>query len=112
MDFLEEIAAGPMQRDDNKGGKTMRITKRQLRRIIREEKARILKESLGNVHDVVVSVDGTERDYASYTYYGIGTIENAVDGDLLNPQDLRRLADAIERDMSAEPGQQISLEID
>ena len=90
----------------------MKITKNQLRRIIREAKTRILKESLGNVHDVAVSVDGTERDYASYTYYGIGTIENAVDGDLLNPQDLRRLADAIERDMSAEPGQQISLEID
>ena len=30
-----------MQRDDNKGGKTMRITKRQLRRIIKEELSRM-----------------------------------------------------------------------
>ena len=34
-----------MQRDDNKGGKTVRITKRQLRRIIREEKKKILAEN-------------------------------------------------------------------
>lgn len=90
----------------------MKITKRQLRRIIREEKARILKESLGNVHDVTIDIDGTPRDYASYTYYGLGMDQSGIDGDLLNPQDLRRLADAIERDMSAQPGQQISLEID
>ena len=30
-----------MQRDDNKGGKTMRITKRRLRRIIKEELSRM-----------------------------------------------------------------------
>ena len=30
-----------MQRDDNEGGKTMRITKRQLRRIIKEEISRV-----------------------------------------------------------------------
>ena len=33
-----------MQRDDNKGGKTMKITKRQLRRIIKEEKAKLVSE--------------------------------------------------------------------
>ena len=36
-----------MQCDDNKGGKTMKITKRQLRRIIKEEinKMRIISEA-------------------------------------------------------------------
>ena len=36
-----------MQRDDNKGGKTMKITKRQLRRIIKEEisKMRLISEA-------------------------------------------------------------------
>ena len=90
----------------------MKITKRQLRRIIREEKARILRESLDRVHRVVVNVDGTERSGASFTYYGVGKLQDVVDGQILNPQDLRRLADKIERDMSAQPGAEIVLDID
>lgn len=91
----------------------MKVTKRQLRRIIREEKARILREArLDDVHNVVVNVDGTERGGASFTYYGVGQLQDVVDGQILNPQDLRRLADKIERDMSAQPGAEIVLDID
>lgn len=38
-----------MQRDDNKGGKTMKITRRQLRRIIKEEisRMRLISEAEG-----------------------------------------------------------------
>ena len=91
----------------------MKITKRRLRRIIREEKARILREArLDDVHNVVVNVDGTGRGGASFTYYGVGQLQDVVDGQILNPQDLRRLADKIERDMSAQPGAEIVLDID
>ena len=91
----------------------MKITKRQLRRIIREEKARILKEArLDDVHNVIVNVDGTERSGASFTYYGVGQLQDVVDGQILNPQDLRRLADKIEMDMAAQPGAEIVLDID
>ena len=47
MDFLEEIAAGPMQCEILKRGGKVKITKNQLRRIIREEKARLVKEQRG-----------------------------------------------------------------
>ena len=69
--------------------KMMKITKNQLRRIIKEEKAKLLSEGL-DPYDINAN-QGTEF-MLSDEY---GTFD--VTGDLLNPADLRRLADTLEQ---------------
>ena len=67
----------------------MKITKRQLRRIIREEKANLLREAF--------DPDDIQANMGTGFFLGdeVGNIE--VDGDLLEPADLRRLADTLEK---------------
>ena len=67
----------------------MKITKRQLRRIIKEEKAKLLREAF-DPNDINASA-GTSFLLADEA----GNLE--VDGDLLDPVALRQLADALEQ---------------
>ena len=67
----------------------MKITKRQLRRIIKEEKAKLLREGL-DPYGINANM-GTE--FMLTDEYG--TFD--VSGDLLNPADLRQLADTLEK---------------
>ena len=65
----------------------MKITKRQLRRIIREEKQKILREGI-SAADIDVN-DGTR--------FALVVDEEAeAIGDFLNPDDLRALAKVLE----------------
>ena len=68
----------------------MKITKRQLRRIIKEEKAKLLREGLDPYEDINAN-QGTEFFLSDEN----GTFE--ASGDLLNPADLRQLADTLEK---------------
>ena len=67
----------------------MKITKNQLRRIIREEKTKLLREGL-DPYDIDAN-SGTEFMLTD----SVGSFD--VTGDLLNPEDLRRLADTLEK---------------
>ena len=67
----------------------MKITKKQLRRIIKEEKAKLLSEGL-DPYDINAN-QGTEFMLSD----SVGSFD--VSGDLLNPDDLRRLADTLEK---------------
>lgn len=67
----------------------MKITKKQLRQIIKEEKAKLLSEAL-DPHDINAN-QGTEFMLTD----SVGSFD--VSGDLLNPDDLRRLADTLEK---------------
>ena len=67
----------------------MKITKRQLRRIIKEEKAKLLREAF-HPNDINASA-GTSFLLADAS----GNLE--VDGDLLDPESLRHLADMLEQ---------------
>ena len=67
----------------------MRITKRQLRRIIREEKRKVLREAY-DPNDINANM-GTE-----FMLYDEGG-DLDVGGDLLDPAALRQLADALEQ---------------
>ena len=67
----------------------MKITKRQLKRIIREEKAKLLREAF-DPNDINANM-GTSFYLADES----GTLD--VSGDLLDPAALRRLADTLEK---------------
>lgn len=77
------------QNESQKKGKTMKISKRQLKRIIKEEKAKLLKEAF-DPNDINANM-GT----SFFLGDAAGNLE--VDGDLLDPAALRRLADALEQ---------------
>ena len=64
----------------------MKITKRQLRRIIREEKARLTEMFDTN------NIDMRATDFSLYDAHG----DLNVRGDLRDPEALRALADAFE----------------
>jgi len=72
----------------------MKITKRQLRRIIKEEKARLLREAYGSLADSPPSMDSKTADAAQLlqtAYYnlddltaGSGLADDVVDDVLMN----------------------------
>ena len=84
----------------------MKITKRQLRRIIREEKAKVLREGL-DPYDINANM-GTEFFLSDEN----GTFD--ASGDLLNPADLRQLADTLEKLFSGaiQPDGMVGFDID
>ena len=65
----------------------MKITKRQLRRIIREEKQKLLREAFS-----AADIDANQGTRFGLVVDG----EGEVIGDLLNPEDLRALAKVLE----------------
>lgn len=67
----------------------MKVTKNQLRRIIREEKAKLLREGL-DPYDI-----NTNMGTSFMLTDSVGSFD--VSGDLLNPADLRRLADTLDK---------------
>ncbi len=81
----------------------MKITKRQLRRIIREEKAR-LNEAF-DVNDI----DMRATDFSLYDEAG----DLDVEGDLRDPVALRALADALEGLLSGQimPNGRVALDL-
>ena len=93
----------------------MKITKRQLRRIIKEEKARVLNESI--TEDDIDAMGGVDFSLTD------GDMMN-VDGSLLDPAALRRLAEVLEalytgrpvphqeEEMVVEPGAYIVFDVD
>ena len=84
----------------------MKITKRQLRRIIKEEKAKLLREGL-DPYDINANM-GTEFFLSDEN----GTFD--ASGDLLNPADLRQLADTLEKLFSGaiQPDGMVGFDID
>ena len=84
----------------------MKITKRQLRRIIKEEKAKLLREAF-DPYDIQANM-GT----GFFLGDEVGNIE--VSGDLLEPADLRRLADTLEKLFSGalKPDGMVGFDID
>ena len=84
----------------------MKITKRQLRQIIKEEKAKILREGL-DPYDINANM-GTEFFLSDEN----GTFD--ASGDLLNPADLRQLADTLEKLFSGaiQPDGMVGFDID
>ena len=87
-------------------GRKMKITKRQLRRIIKEEKAKLLREGL-DPYDINANM-GTEFFLSDEN----GTFD--ASGDLLNPADLRQLADTLEKLFSGaiQPDGMVGFDID
>ena len=88
----------------------MRVTRRQLRRIIREEKAKVLTESLqGKVDanqgmDVNISVTGP----GGYD----GEILDEMQGSLFNPADLLKMADFLDAAQKNPGAELIVYEVD
>ena len=72
----------------------MKITKRQLRRIIKEEKAKLLREAF--------DVNNINANMGTSFFLGDESGKLEVDGDLLDPVALRRLADALEQLLSGQ----------
>jgi hypothetical protein len=67
----------------------MKITKRQLRRIIKEEKAKVLSE--------VMTPDSISTNMGTGFYLADESGELDLDGDLLDPAALRQLATTLEQ---------------
>ena len=94
---------------------TVKITKNQLKRIIKEEKARVLSESM--TEDDIDAMGGVDFSLTD------GDMMN-VDGSLLDPAALRRLAEVLEalytgrpvphqeEEMVVEPGAYIVFDVD
>jgi len=72
----------------------MKITKRQLRRIIKEEKSKLLREAF--------DVNNINANMGTSFFLGDEAGNLEVDGDLLDPVALRRLADALEQLLSGQ----------
>jgi len=67
----------------------MKITKRQLKRIIKEEKAKLLREAF--------DPNNINANMGTSFFLGDEAGNLEVDGDLLDPAALRRLADTLEQ---------------
>ena len=72
----------------------MKITKKQLRRIIKEEKAKLLREAF--------DVNNINANMGTSFFLGDEGGNLEVDGDLLDPAALRQLADALEQLLSGQ----------
>ena len=74
----------------------MKITKRQLRRIIKEEKQRFLNEAFDPSQVVVGKAPRAQTNSVRFSLTDeTGSVE--VNGDLLNADDVIKLADTLER---------------
>ena len=82
----------------------MKITKRQIRRIIKEERAKLLREAF-DVNDI----DMRATDFSLYDEAG----DLDVEGDLRDPVALRALADALEGLLSGQimPNGRVALDL-
>tara|TARA_R100000808_G_C2114599_1_gene127651 strand:- start:511 stop:813 length:303 start_codon:yes stop_codon:yes gene_type:complete len=83
----------------------MKITKRQLRRIIKEEKAKLVRESVSDMETVLDDLDHLALDIESgNTDYPIASIEGAIkDAIQASLYDVRRIVWRIEDEKRVGP---------